>query len=617
MSKKVLLPTLAGLVLIVLLVLTNFGRNLPFAGFFTPVYTAEIPESRPVRLDQRLLERFEGAVMEDILAVLASEKAAELPQETGNGAPPGPAPDPLFESLPDAPFPFDEDTSPRDADFLTDFVTSMKREENSTPSREEIWRFNLALSALRITPDKLPASLRLDEAVTPESDTLAVRFESRESPFVPPYAIGNFDDSPGLEILDRGGTRLSTRDGSGGIISRDDHGILFPGSKLYPADFDNDGDTDLFVIRPGGFPNSLYENKGNGRFEDVTIARGLLTFNDTTAATWLDYDGDGRPDLLAGSSDHPLELFHQTTGGTFQPVAWDLKLWVHRGVRELRSADLSGDGFMDFFIGIDGQPDRLLITKPAQAWEDWRFEESPALSALAAGEDLAPEILDFNHDGALDLALFGQNSEGASFFRMLKNEGDGTFTDATGELGFTGGESVTGLGVIDFDQDGYHDLYLGTPETELNRAFWNRSGVAFREVSVTTRSTFLDAPQNLRTGDLDGNGLSELLYETGRGKIRRLEPGGSTSSFLPLSLPKPLPGAKVTATVRDRDWILQSLTYTLGEETSLNLGIGEADLVEELTVRSADGKTTLHQSEKLAPGEPLHISLPEAPTTAE
>ena len=100
---------------------------------------------------------------------------------------------------------------------------------------------------------------------------------------------------------------------------------------------------------------------------------------------------------------------------------------------------------------------------------------------------------------------------------------------------------------------------------------------------------------------------------TREGKTRWLEPGGSTASTLQIALPRPHRGGKVVTTVRDHDWILESLTYTLENQSTLSLGIGEAEIVEKLAVLSPDGKTTLFEGEKLAPNEPVIISLPEAP----
>lgn len=615
MSKKVILFTLLGLGIVALLVLTNFGRNLPFLGPRAPVYTAEIPTERPQRLDQALLERFEGKDMTSILALLASEKAASAsgaPSETESEAI-----DVLVTSLPDAPFPFSKETTARDPQWLTDFVTSMQRNESSKPSQEDIWRFNLALSALHISKEQLPASLLMEEAFTPESDTLKARFTSKESSFVSPFTVGNFDGTPDLEVIDRGGTRLSKVTADGATVPLEGHGIRFAGSQLYPADFDRDGDLDLFLTRPDGFPNSLFENDGQGRFIDVTIERGLLTFNDTTAASWIDYDGDGLLDLIEGSSDHPLQLFHQTVGGSFQPVAWDLKLWVHEGVREIKSADLSGDGIPDLFLGLNDQPDRLLLTRPSENWENMRFEDILGSQGLALAKDHAVSFLDFNQDGATDLAMHGEVEAGGSFFRIFVNEGEEKLVDATEALGFAGDEKVTSLTTIDVDQDGYDDLYLGTPQLHLNRTFWNRSGVAFREISVVVEGGYLDTPRSGQVADLDLNGLEDLLYETGSGRIRWLEPAGSVASSLKIVLSQPLPGAKLVATTRDRDWILQTVTHTLKENSFASIGVGEADVIEKLILLAPDSETVVWEMEKLSPKETVRIELPALPRPSQ
>src|SRR6056297_2700726 len=136
MSKKVILYSLLALLVVAALVLTNFGRNLPFIGPRIPEYTAEIPETRPERLDQHLLERFEGQSMADILAVLAAEKAAKetMPEPENPEPPEDETATRLLRSLPDAAFPFEPGDTPGDTEWLKEYVTSMKREENSAPS---------------------------------------------------------------------------------------------------------------------------------------------------------------------------------------------------------------------------------------------------------------------------------------------------------------------------------------------------------------------------------------------------------------------------------------------------------------------------------------------------
>ncbi|MDF1826036.1 MAG: VCBS repeat-containing protein [Verrucomicrobiales bacterium] len=608
MSKRLIIFILIVVALVAALVLTNFGKNLPFSKWMEPVYTAEIPETRPQRLDQRLLERFEGEKMADILAVLAAEK---MGTSATAGQTAAPDPDPLAQSLPDSPFPFDAESEPLNREWLTEFITSMKKNEGAKPTGEEIWRFNLALSALQISPDQLPASLRLNSTITPESDTMPVRLISRENAFTPPFTVGNFDGGEDVEVLDRGGIRISKISGSNDITEIEGHGIIFAGSQLYPADFDTDGDLDLFLIRPEGFPNSLLRNDGDGHFEDVTIELGLLSFNDTTAAAWIDYDGDGLLDLLVGSENHPLQLFHQTIGGSFQPIAWDLKLWIHRGVREIEVTDFSGDGTPDIFLGLNDQPDRLLLTKKGPSWKDWRFEDIMAPQQLSDSPDQSLTPFDFNHDGAPDLISREPTGNGANF-RVLQNTGTASFEDVTAKLGFSEVENVTAIAIIDVDQDGFDDLFLGTPALSMNRLFWNRAGVDFREMSITTRAGFLDRPSKALVMDVNRNGINDLFYEEG-GRVRWLEPSGSTSSWLQILLTKSMPGCRIVLTVRDNDWVLNSLSYELGNEASLSLGVGEAEVIEKLELFAPDRETVLFELEEIAPNQSVLLNPPSSP----
>src|SRR5207248_2756639 len=103
---------------------------------------------------------------------------------------------------------------------------------------------------------------------------------------------------------------------------------LTGGLNLITGDFNNDGFVDVFVLRgawmreAGKFPNSLLKNNGDGTFEDVTEAAGLLTFHPTQTAVWLDFDGDGWLDLfignetLPGEPPHRCELFRNNHDGT-------------------------------------------------------------------------------------------------------------------------------------------------------------------------------------------------------------------------------------------------------------------------------------------------------------
>lgn len=576
--------------------------------FGNPVFTDEIPAKRPQRLDHRQLEAFSGKSIDEIIETLMANAAAG---ETADGAPTAPAP-PLLEMLPDAPLPYPAEAAPRDAEGLKRFITGMQQDEEGEPSPAEQWQFNLALAALKVDPAKIPEAIRLDTHPAPESETFPIRLVERESALFGPLALGHFIKKNGLGIVAGGGSALFSLRAEGAMERHEGLAGVTPGNGIHPADFDGDGDTDLFITRGKGLPNSLLRNDGEGNFEDVTIALGLLSFNDTTAAAWLDHDGDGLLDLLVGSRDHPLELYHQTSAGIFQPVAWDLQLWVPRGVEAIAVSDFSGDGYPDFFLGIAGSTDRLYLAKPSPGWSDWRFENVATASRVDQGSGAPAVFFDFDNDGRPDLLLGPDASDPGGKLRLLRNEGEGRFADLTAEAGLAEVTGVTAV-VADLDNDSYEDLIVGTAALAINRVFWNQEGAGFKEVTIVCQGSYLDEPVAYAVADLEGNGTIDILSLDRGGAIRWLEATGAMDSSVIVKVNQAPPGCRVVLTVRDKDWVLRDIERRPGRDDTLLIGIGQADVIERLSIFAGDGAEALHVLEKVKPNEEIVIELPKQP----
>ena len=131
---------------------------------------------------------------------------------------------------------------------------------------------------------------------------------------------------------------------------------LVGGLNMIDADFDNDGNVDILVLRggwlgkAGRFPKSLLHNNGNGTFTDVTEKAGLMAAHPTQTAAWLDYDGDGWLDLFVGNETtdpkqpHPCELFHNNRDGTFTDRAQACGVEVIGFVKAVATGDYNNDG---------------------------------------------------------------------------------------------------------------------------------------------------------------------------------------------------------------------------------------------------------------------------------
>ena len=164
--------------------------------------------------------------------------------------------------------------------------------------------------------------------------------------------------------------RLYLNDGGGTFRKTDGHlpPMNISGSRAAPADFDGDGDIDLFVggrvvpWRYGIDPRSvLLENDGRGRFRDVTqqVAPDLVRIGMVTDALWDDVDGDGRLDLVVVGEWMPITIFRNTGSGTLEPMAPRGLERSHGWWNRIVAGDFTGDGRTDFVVGNLGLNTRL------------------------------------------------------------------------------------------------------------------------------------------------------------------------------------------------------------------------------------------------------------------
>lgn len=440
--------------------------------------------------------------------------------------------------------------------------------------------------------------------VVAESDSFSPRIESRQLDLVGPFAVGQFDGDVGLEIISSGG-RVISKISSSGEISSAPLPDIHPGDELVPADYNRDGSLDLFVVRGGGLPNSLLRNDGAGNFTDVTMETGLISYSDTTTALWIDYDGDGILDLLVGSHDHPLELYRQTGTGIFQPIAWDLGLWVPREVTTLGSADLDQDGWPDLYLGIEGSADRLLRYRHAEIWNESRYEEFQADFPPPTSSNAArPRFVDFDNDGDLDLILC--TSESGLLSLVINRGADGLVARISDpDVDTVPLQPAVDACFLDFDLDGYDDLTTATPG--FLRALWNREGLTFRDVSKIGGISGLSGASRLMPGDLDRDGLPDLLLEGADGALSWAEWTVPDAHWLGLDLIDFPSDLLVEITTLDSDEVLRTIRRNLSDSKHLLIGLGSASQVRSLAVFSATQDVPLVSLKNLTSNQYLNL----------
>ncbi|MCA9053201.1 MAG: CRTAC1 family protein [Planctomycetaceae bacterium] len=312
-------------------------------------------------------------------------------------------------------------------------------------------------------------------------------------------------------------------------------GIL-GGINIVQGDFDNDGWTDVCVVRgawlgnAGQYPNSLLRNVNGRGFEDVTFAVGLGSERFPTAtAAWGDYDLDGDLDLFAGNESGPCRLYRNDGGQSFTDVASEAGVENERFTKGAVWGDVDGDGRPDLFVSNLGADNRLY-----RNLGNGRFEDVASQSGVTSPQWSFPTwFWDVNNDGALDLYVgsyqvgiehiareyFGLERE-AECDGLYLGDGHGGFRDVAAEYGLTGVTQPMGANFGDLDNDGYPDFYLGTGYPMYdglmpNLMFHNRDGTAFDNVSYAGGFAHLQKGHGIAFADLDNDGDQDVFIQMG------------------------------------------------------------------------------------------------------
>ncbi|MEE3258193.1 MAG: FG-GAP-like repeat-containing protein, partial [Candidatus Latescibacterota bacterium] len=233
------------------------------------------------------------------------------------------------------------------------------------------------------------------------------------------------------------------------------------------ADYDNDGDPDLFTTRnawDGKSRNSLYKND-LGTFSDIALASGLADSADSFTATWFDFDLDGYLDLYVanGVSGSGAEntLWHNQKNGTFLEVAARAGVADSSKTIGTAAGDYDGDGLSDLYAVNIGEVNRLYRNLGDGTFSDVA-EETGVLFPVEGG--YVAFFLDIDNDGQLDVfvstmsafpdvlnsLVTGEAIEPNRPF-LYHNMGDGTFTDIALPAGLARSFGTMGAGVGDVD----------------------------------------------------------------------------------------------------------------------------------------------------------------------
>ena len=268
-------------------------------------------------------------------------------------------------------------------------------------------------------------------------------------------------------------------------------------------DYDNDGWLDLFVVNYAhwtpafdrycgdrernlrvychpkyfeGLPNTLYRNRRDGTFEDVSKEAGILEhIGRGMSVAFADYDNDGFTDMFVTNDNLPNFLFRNRRNGTFEEVALEAGVALTNNGAPIASMgadfrDFDNDGLCDINLtALTGETFPLFRNLGKGSFLDaTHISQLAQLSAARSG--WSNGLFDFNNDGWKD--LFTANSDVNDLIDLFQsthykqpnslfaNLGDGTFRDVSSDAGFTLARAHRGSAFADFDNDGKVDVVV-------------------------------------------------------------------------------------------------------------------------------------------------------------
>jgi enediyne biosynthesis protein E4 len=418
------------------------------------------------------------------------------------------------------------------------------------------------------------------------------------------------------------------------------------GMGVAVGDYDNDGYDDLFVTAMG--QSHLFHNNGNGTFTDVTQKAGLMGPSEfSTSAAWIDYDKDGKLDLVVANYVHwtmPDDLYCTLDGKSKSyctPESYkgtSVRLWHNLGNGTFEDAtkkaglseptsktlgiailDYDNDGWPDLLFSNDTQPNKLYHNNG-----NGTFTEKAVVAGVAFSEDgvaragMGVDAADYDRSGATSILITNFSNQMLSLYH---NEGKGLFVDEAprSEIGRA---SLLTLGFgcffFDYDLDGWPDIFIanGHIDSDIQRVqpnvkyampphvFRNLGQGNFQEVTKSLGAAF-NSPRVGRGaayGDINNDGRLDLLLSTNGGPAYLFENTVSTAAAANQSLRIKLIGTKsnhdgigtvvkVTSGGETRSQMLRSgSSYLSSSELVLTFGLGQRDKAEAIEIRWPSGQ---------------------------
>ena len=415
------------------------------------------------------------------------------------------------------------------------------------------------------------------------------------------------------------------------------------GLGVSAADFDNDGDQDLYVTGLGA--SRLFKNNGAARFADVTTAAGVGDPGFSTGAMWFDYNRDGKLDLfvaryvqwsiqadlfctLDGKSKSYCtpesykgaspSLYRNRGDGTFENVTKAAGLYdASNKMLGVALIDYDNDGVMDVFAANDTQPNKLYRNKGDGTFTDVGVMAGVAFNeAGVARAGMGVDAADYDGSGRQSVIIGNFSNE---MMALYANDGKGLFIDEApaSTIGRVSRLRLTfACFFVDVDLDGQLDIFAanGHVADDIARVqpnityaqpphlFRNLGAKKFEDISTKVGADFSKATvaRGAAYGDYDNDGDLDLLITANNGPARLLRNDGAVNHRLRVTLAgttsnRDAIGAKVRV-LRDQGPPLTRIvktgsSYLSQSELPLTFGLGGATKVTAIEITWPTGTT--------------------------
>ena len=415
------------------------------------------------------------------------------------------------------------------------------------------------------------------------------------------------------------------------------------------GDYNNDGQLDLYVTNYGA--NRLYRNNGDGTFTDVAEIAGVTEPRWSSSCAFADYDSDGHLDLYVVNyivfdieenpwcglkekgiraycepDNFPAQsdtLFRNNGDGTFTDVTKSAGIYniTGKGLGVVWG-DYNNDGAPDIYVANDSTENLFYHNSGDGTFEEVGFMIGVALSEDGAAENgMGTAFGDWNNDGWFDLTVTNYAQQTNTLYH---NDADGFFTDTTATTK-TAQVTYPYLGwataFIDYDNDGYQDLFVANGHLHENLAelgqqgtygqrnllFRNNYDDTFTEVSETLGPGMRleDVSRGATFADYDLDGDIDIVVTNSNTAPRLLRnDGGNQKNWLQVRLvatkgPTDAIGARVsikTGDLTQTHEVRSGDGYLSQRDLTLHFGIGDYAQVSSIEVRWQSGTRQLIKS---------------------